>query len=118
MAWFPCNLNSNLGAKLLWTNSSPTSNFSAQKISLDFSSYDAAIVVTSQTTVYIRKTDSFPFGMGAKFNSTSELWGYSRNINSFDDNGISFSDGCAGAGGANWCVIPQKIYGIKSDLLP
>lgn len=107
---------------LLWTNASPSSNFSAQTISLNLSGYYTFLIyatssdgVTSHTLVY-----------GSKATLTGFIWisgqGDMLSIREITvvENGISFGGGLArGVGGSSVAyasdsiLIPQKIYGIK-----
>ena len=98
---------------LLWTNSNPTVEFTAQTVSLDLTDYAGVIVefnnsdVSQKLTsrVYAKKTDDFSiFGCGYIADT-----GIARNILAVNDTGVQF-----GAVNTNTAVcIPSKIYGVK-----
>lgn len=120
MAWFPCNLNSNLGgkAKLLWTNPSPSSAFSAQTVSLDLSQYDSILIellidtanqkVTSKTLIKIGDSN---IACGRSNSSTDT--GAARIVTSVTKNSIVFGNCLLNSAVNNGCGIPYKIYGAK-----
>ncbi len=108
---------------LLWTNASPTSNFSAQTLSIDLSNYSFLIVKsirsTSSTTqsalsiVEVGGGDTLVLGGCAAGVSPT-----ARNVNA-TSTGINFSTGyLSGNSGTNdaWS-IPVKIYGVRGTLV-
>lgn len=102
---------------LLWTNSSPTSNFSGKTVSLDLSTYDGVIVEYSTTVretvgnfisrVKCAKNQSLACGGGFITNI-----GIARNIVKVTDDGVQFGDAYA-ASVDNQYLIPINIYGYK-----
>lgn len=115
--------NSNLGAKLLWTNSAPTATFDSKKVSLDLAAYDAVMVefmfnnniqtVKSRVVCQIGYSDDF--GAGYVYSNGSV---YGRNFNA-DIDGVWFNNAFYGANNTgtsynNTIFIPYKIYGIKN----
>ena len=123
MAWFPCNINSNLGgqAELLWTNPSLQSEFTAKTISLDLSEYEAIIVefvmdITNYLytccKVYAERTDFDYYGGGYSDTGTSS---HSRNFK-VSDMGVTFRDAHRSGAKNNNYVLPYKIYGLKNKL--
>lgn len=120
-----CVLTSKKGANickytLLWTNASPGSDFSAQTISLDLSSYDFIIIfikgVKTYGNTWIRPHIVFKgwtnfMISGHSDNSAGSI---SRFISSVSDTGITFSNGQLGNSYAwNNVGVPYQIYGIK-----
>lgn len=100
---------------LLWTNSSPSSNFTAQTIPLDLSAYSCFLTICyRQTTMqddistfctfHIKDVTSVCLGGAA-----SPL----RRAATFTDIGVTFGTGYnAGTAGTQF-MIPYQIYGIK-----
>ena len=101
---------------LLWTNSSPTNEFSPQKISLDLSNYDGVIIEVSNGTTHsngclakIPKDNPLTLGTGV----TESVNAISRNITAIDNTGITFDAGKNGGDVANQFMIPVNIWGYK-----
>lgn len=115
-------LNSNLGAKLLWTNDNPSSNFLGQTITLDLTNYDGVIIefnvaksVNSLLTrAYIRKNDNSQYlSVGGLYNpSNAKSRGRTISVN---NNGITLGNGYTDATDNGAC-IPIKIYGLHLSL--
>ena len=100
---------------LLWTNPAPTSNFSAQTVSLDLSDYDAVCIITKTTATSAYRYWQFglvghSISMLNKSSTSATLSGRAAQV---DPDGITFSNGYNGstAGAAN--CVPWYIYGIK-----
>ena len=99
---------------LLWENSNPTAEFTAQTISLDLTDYAGVIVefyynINSQyvsSRVYAKKTDIFSNKFGGGFVAEDAN---AMNILALNDNGIQFSN----ASPNKTACIPYKIYGVK-----
>ena len=107
--------DSGISMTLLWTNPAPTSNFSAQTVSLDLSEYDAVCIITKSTagSSYTHWQFCLVGGdvtMANKGISNTTLYGRSAQV---AEDGITFSNGYnnATAGAAN--CVPWYIYGIK-----
>lgn len=109
------------GVKLikLWENSSPTSNFAAQKLQLSLAEYDeveirALMSTTSENAIIIR----IPVGEnGTLFKPLIQSLRY-REITSVDASGVTFSTGQNATWNGNSVtnnnqLIPVAIYGIK-----
>ena len=107
--------------KLLWTNPNPSSNFTAQTVSLDLTEYDAVEIQCKNlassdymigTLFRIKKGDKGLLLSNAATNRE-------RDVHSVSNTGIEFSGGIIynTYGGAqstdNSRVIPIRIYGIK-----
>jgi hypothetical protein len=115
-------LNSNLGAKLLWTNDNPSSNFPGQTITLDLNNYDGVIIefnvaksVNSLLTrAYITKNDNSQYlSVGGLYNpSNAKSRGRTISVN---NNGITLGNGYTDATDNGAC-IPIKIYGVHLSL--
>lgn len=111
--------------ELLWTNASPTSSFAAQTIAVDVSGYDMMAVLVSSSSNDYMYTFFAAVGMSIIMNravptsnTSAKLFVTSRNIESANANGISFS-ACqqstvgTAATAANVELVPRYIYGIK-----
>lgn len=100
--------------KLLWVNSAPKSNFSAQTIPLNLSSYDATMVVFRLTTSNEAKWWQFGWKdgevSGGAYRGTSYL--YHRDYRA-DSNGVEFYAGYRDSTSGSSYGIPVAIYGIK-----
>lgn len=101
--------------QLLWVNSAPTSNFAAQMIPLNLSSYDAVCIITKSTAS--SSYTHWQFGlvggnmtMTNKGTSSNTQYGRTAEVTT---SGITFSNGYnnSTAGAAN--CVPWYIYGIK-----
>ena len=103
-----------LSPVLLWTNSSPTTEFITQTVDLDLTEYAGVIVefyhgdsqqyVSSR--VYAKKTDNFSNKFGGGFVVDTA---YAKNILALNDEGIQFDN----TNPNNTACIPYKIYGVK-----
>ena len=102
---------------LLWTNSSPSSNFSAQTVPLSLSSYDAVLIVfLSNTTDLDRQSSMIVMKNGYQhILCTMYLSGtnYRTRFATASDNGVAFQGGYNNTSSGNGNSIPYKIYGIK-----
>lgn len=109
---------------LLWTNSSPTSNYASQDVSLDLSSYAAVIIIAKHATSDGRDIFSFCFvgddGMllSAEPSGTSPYVQVKTRYYSCYTNKIAFGAGRHGyptgyQATDNAVMIPYKIYGIQ-----
>lgn len=114
--------NSNLGAKLLWTNPNPGSKFSGQTIPLDLTNYDGVIIefnvansVNSLLTrAYIKKSDGSQYlSVGGLYNP-SNAKSRGRTV-SVSNTGIVLGNGYTDATDNGAC-IPIKIYGTNLSL--
>lgn len=101
----------------LWTNSDPSSNFSAQTVPLDLSSWNL-IAVLAKTTTSGNTTSVFLGAVGTSGilcvpNLGSTQYFYKRTMD-IQTTGITFSTGyrnTSGTSGANYC-IPVAVYGL------
>lgn len=109
----------NNGSKptLLWENSSPTTAFKAQTISLDLSNYSAVeIEYRESTTINIFAV--FKIMKGTKGRGITQLnYRHIRNT-AVEDTGVIFEEGRQGSAGDsvsthNESCIPTRIWGIK-----
>lgn len=101
--------------KLLWENSSPSSNFSAQTIPLDLSSYDGALIIARIATNSDATGAFFGFigqepTITIKGATSNTIYGR-RSI--ISNSGVEFLQGYAGATSGSGNAIPIQIYGIK-----
>lgn len=101
---------------LLWTNSAPTSAFSAQTIQLDLSGYaEIIIVATSRTDLDVRFTSVFPVGNYlARLAST--LTGTNTDITrnvTISSTSLAFETGYNGSTANTSYCIPVYVYGIR-----
>lgn len=101
---------------LLWTNSNPNTNFSAQKVALDLSKYDGVIIeyafsiVKSQVASRIKLEKNISYAHGGGYFDTGA--GNARNITKIDDTGVTFTEN-KDTVTANNVNIPLKIYGYR-----
>lgn len=103
-----------LSPVLLWTNPSPTSEFTAQTVNLNLSEYIGVIVEIKydinnehvSSRVYAKKTDNFTNKFGGGFIAQDAN---AINILSLNDSGIQFGNASPNKTGC----IPYKIYGVK-----
>lgn len=111
----------NTGTKLvlLWTNSSPTSSFAAQDVSVDLSPYDwfAIEYRYSSTSTLIVPLAMFEVDENRHIlsvaNNTSNRTGGRIFTYSISNKEISFEGGNYNGSAANTSTIPVAIYGIK-----
>lgn len=105
----------------LWENASPTSSFAGQKISLDLTKYDGVLIYFKARTSssYVSAIPAIAFKGEKSFVFLSLRYMYERDIEAFDDTGITISDsfyfssyGQSGTTGTDYC-IPVRIYGFK-----
>ena len=106
---------------LLWTNPSPTSDFTAQTVSLDLSDYAGVIVefiksTTSNkinTRLYAKKNEDVDgiFGAGSYYVKGDS--NTARGI-SVTDTGVTFAEGYGNMSLNNKTSIPIRIYGVKN----
>lgn len=111
------DLYENKNATLLWTNSSPNSNFNAQTLPLDLSNYKYVVIIAKASTTedYLYRTSTIvPVG-NSEYNQILSITGGSmiRNVKALST-GIEFSN--SSYDNSSSYVIPLKIYGLKSDL--
>lgn len=114
---------------LLWTNSSPTSSFRAQTVSLDLADYKLVFVVFDMYNVNILNATSVlaPINLSQTFQAvisrgatdiiTGSLYTYQRNF-TVDSSGVNFLSGYQANGVSAWTsndviMIPYQIYGIR-----
>ena len=115
-------LDSNLGAKLLWTNPNPGSKFSGQTIPLDLTNYDGVIIefnvansVNSLLTrAYIKKSDGSQYLSAGGLYNPSNAKSRGRTV-SVSNTGIVLGNGYTDATDNGAC-IPIKIYGTNLSL--
>ena len=102
----------------LWTNSAPSSDFSAQTVPLDLSGWNLIAILGKTSTSGTAYNITFIMPNGDTFimtvgNATSTQYFYKRTV-SADANGVTFSTGyrnTTGTSGASYC-IPVAIYGL------
>lgn len=122
-------LNSNLIARVLWENPNPSSNFSAQTITLSSEDYDYIEVETTNSVkqnYVITKIYPERAGRGTSFYvqpSTNTDWGniaYFRHFIFESKISINFLDCYIGYIGVyqvnNSQMIPQRIIGYKETI--
>lgn len=104
-----------VGIDLLWTNSSPTSAFGAQTVSLDLSSYQMVLVMARVSTDYS--------GIFSNINTVGTTgwlaggWGSLNNVfhreYTVSTTGIYFYGGYYKTSYNTSYVVPYQIYGIR-----
>ena len=111
----------NTGTKLvpLWTNSSPTSSFAAQNVSVDLSPYGWFVVETrwSTTSDLVLPLEMFEVDENRHMvwmgNNSSNRTGGRVFTYSISNKEVSFEGGNYNGSAANTSTIPVAIYGIK-----
>ena len=106
---------------LLWTNASPDSDFAAQSLSIDFSSYQLVLIYwhtfmgkdSYATTPLIIKNKTTRAMSHRPSASDDMQYGVRRTV-LFDDSTITFSTGWDNNGSTAAALIPYQIYGIKA----
>lgn len=101
--------------KLLWTNPSPASSFSAQTISLNLSDYDCVEIETylspnGMTTT--RLTEVGKMGEVGGLGSAGDRYARMATVSA---TGITFTEGKTNGTTNNANAIPYKIYGIRYE---
>lgn len=100
---------------LLWTNPNPTSNFSAQTVSIDLSGYDAVritfIANMGSPVCYTQEADIDSYDHLLSVVSAAPA----RQSRSFtlSSTGIVFANGATGNTSGSQYGVPIKIWGIK-----
>ena len=113
---------------LLWTNSSPASEFAAQTVSVDLSRYNFVEIESSPFAGDDRVIQKFPVGKNGHLffmylnadtatDAAHMLNGVSRSV-SVTTSGVTFGNGMmvySGGSYTNWAIraIPTRIWGIK-----
>jgi hypothetical protein len=122
-------LKENLGGKLLWTNSNPSSNFNSQDINLSSDDYDKlTIIYKTQTSENLCMSETIMKGQGALLHYIQgQTTGFVGNIrwrefNYVNDTKYSFGNGYnqvvtqQTATITNQNIIPLYIVGYKTGL--
>ena len=110
----------NLEPVLLWENSNPTVEFTAQTVSLDLSDYAGVIVEFKKTTtstkintrLYAKKNEDVDEIFGAGSYYTKGDSNTARGVN-VTDTGVTFAEGYRNMTSDNNTTIPIRIYGVK-----
>lgn len=109
---------SGMSMDLLWTNSSPTTAFASQTVSLDLNNYEYVYIVARATTGEAYYS-SFIVKVGAAEQLLCVATTYLRKRNaSVTTSGVTFDGGYNQASVNSWdgntsSAIPYQIYGIK-----
>ena len=113
---------------LLWENSSPTTAFAAQTISLDLTDYTGVIIEFNESDVmqnlagrlYCKKTDNYSrfVGVGYVAPAQSQVSTSARCVIKVDNNGVEFGNSATNNLGNNQAIlIPIRIYGVKAYIV-
>lgn len=109
-------------AEILWTNSSPSSNFAGQTINnLNLSNYDSYRIIwaTSTSGIIKQSTGLIPTGERTEFFTCFYNNGVSvryRQISAITSSSISFADATENGNTNNGACIPIYIIGYKTGL--
>lgn len=107
-----------LKRKILWTNSSPTSSFSAQTItlseSLDNYNYYEILFRQSNTSARIITSGKIPVGYGTILSWNTTINMYRPTGTTVSGNTISFEDGKTTNGTDNTTTIPLYVIGYNA----
>jgi hypothetical protein len=116
-------VSATLTMTLLWTNSSPTSSFTPQTISVDLSGYNYAMLdfrATTNSETQVTKYFLIPIGSmllaGASTAYTTSPIGWSKTYVRCalaTSTGVEFSYGFYQSASNNAYAIPLHIYGVK-----
>lgn len=107
--------------KLLWTNPSPTSSFSAQTVALDLSSYDDVEIEMVGDTTNANTTQNFKLTVGVgsllDISANNIWWRYVTPRTTGVEFGAGYKTTTYGSGATltNTQMVPLKIYGIKYE---
>ena len=109
---------------LLWENSNPTVEFTAQTVSLDLSDYAGVIVEFKKTTtstkintrLYAKKNEDVDEIFGAGSYYTKGDSNTARGVN-VTDTGVTFAEGYRNMTSDNNTTIPIRIYGVKEYIV-
>jgi hypothetical protein len=127
------NKLSGLGGKILWTNSSPTSSFTSQNITLTSTNYDMVEVVyallNQNNYAYRKSTGRIPYEQGKKiqaeiidYDGYIGLVVYKRLITMTSKTEFAITDSdklwTTGGGTDNARCIPLYVIGYKTGLFP
>ena len=103
----------------LWTNSSPTSSFAAQDVSVDLSPYEWFVIETRWSTtsnivlpLTMFEVDETRHMVWMGNNSTNRTGGRAFTY-SIANQAITFEGGYYNASAGNAYAIPLAIYGVK-----
>ena len=104
------------GLTLLWTNSSPSSNFSAKTVALDLSGYSAVVVILYSSGAAVAGSVIVPKGGIQVRASVPRTYSgsyvhYWRAV-SCTDSGVTFGGGNREATSTDAVMVPYKIYGL------
>ena len=105
---------------LLWTNSSPTSNFAAQTVSLDLSDYDA-VFIECNTSTNATTGRTVAIGLvGTSVRLVTAIYQIHERIATISTTGIAFAQNyylvsyaSSNLTANNGYLIPTNIYGLK-----
>ena len=113
---------------LLWENSSPTTAFAAQTISLNLTDYTGVIIEFNKSDLqqtiagrlYCKKTDNYGgyTGVGYVALAGSQVSTSARCIIKVDNNGVEFGNSATNnLGDHQTILIPIRIYGVKEYIV-
>ncbi len=106
-----------LKADLLWTNPSPSADFTPQTVSLDLTDYNAVLIYCDQNSY-----NHAAYGILLKGKTDTGVYtylSYGRRFHGrtayMTDSGVVFAEGGDGGSGntSNTACIPHYIWGIK-----
>lgn len=111
-----------LDMDLLWTNSAPTSSFSAQTVSVDLSKYSLVLLLMNGDDTTQKYYIFAPLGETTSYQYQSEastgVWFHFRSITA-TTSGVTFGDAYDhaynswGRSTNNLRAIPYQIYGVR-----
>lgn len=135
----------NMNTVLLWTNSSPSSTFAAQTVSVNLSNYDAIIIESKassaksntfpsfrtptsgypynqvyQNRIFVNKNESGDILFGSDIRYPSSTGSPASSVThrsvTISDSGVTFGNGYADGTWTDYAAIPLKIYGVSGTL--
>lgn len=117
MAYFRCEKSTKIIKNLLWTNSSPTTAFNPQTLSLDLSKYDGIVIYQKNLTTVTPNLDNtsqnyIPKDGITRYIASPYAGNDLRRQVTVTNTGITFGNGINGASTTqNTVTIPLEIYG-------
>ena len=122
MAYFRCEKSTKIIKNLLWTNSSPTTAFNPQTLSLDLSKYDGIVIYQKNLTTVTPNLDNtsqnyIPKDGITRYIASPYAGNDLRRQVTVTNTGITFGNGINGASTTqNTVTIPLEIYGYVYEL--
>ena len=101
--------------KLLWTNSSPTTDYSASTVPLDLTEYGGVLIVFLATANIDRQSSMIVRRgvQGLLYTAVPSATTTRTRLANVTDTGVVFGTGYSGSSTSAGSAIPYKIFGVK-----